>query len=342
MGGALGTPVLSDALWRVATIVGAMHLVRLAWVLLMGLLRAVRIRFGRSAFERYGPGYAVVTGAAQGMGLEWSRALAAQGFDLVLVDINEEGVRQTGEALQEAFGCSVRAVKFDFSCSDDEGAMEKLVAEITEGIDVCVLVNNVGMMSATPTFTDSAVPRNVQVCKVNMFPMLVLTQLLYTRVFSKRDRRSAVVNMASLSGLTPWPGSGVYSASKAFVHTLSVCMSKELEERVDVLSVTPAGVSTSMVAFDPDGMVILAPGEVVRAALPYLGAARSCVGHWAHRLQAAGIFSVQGELRLALLQLSMALMPPPRVGAAPRGKPPFAALPRRLAVWLATGFDPDA
>lgn len=280
--------------------------------MLVCLRQMLRARLIGNAFLRYGPGHVVVTGGANGVGLQWAITLAGQGFGVVLVDIDEGGLQKAKEAVRKAAGgMDVRTVVFDFSRCDDCEEMERLVDDVTQGLDVCMLVNNVGMMRDAPVFTNTDPSVNAKVCKVNMLTMMVLTQILYTRVFSKRTKRSAVINMSSFSGVTPWPGTAVYSASKAFVQTLSVCMSKELEGSVDVLCLSPLGIGTELIGVSADKVAILSPAQVVNASLPYVGVVRSTYGHWLHALQAGVLLLVGGEARLSMCQFLQTMSKPP-------------------------------
>ena len=100
--------------------------------------------------------YALVTGAASGMGRIYSRELALKGYNVVLVDINANGLAETEELVKEAVALSKNIpaeskeafktlkVVQDLSVTD---AADK-VYEITEaaGCEVEVLVNNAGVM----------------------------------------------------------------------------------------------------------------------------------------------------------------------------------------------------
>ena len=286
--------------WQAAALVGAIKLLRWAWWLLKCCNQALHACVIASALQRYGPGHAVITGAANGIGRQWAIRLAEKGFGLVLVDMDEAGLQATKEMVQKNGAVAVRTVAFDFCKSDDCVAMEQLVDKITLGLDVCILVNNVGMMRASPVFTDTHLSDHVNVCKVNMLPALVLTQLLFTKVFSKREKRAAVINMGSFSGLTPFAGNAVYSASKSFVQILSGCMSKELEGCVDVLCLSPLGVGTDLIKIPADELTVLTAEQVVDASLPYLGVVRYTYGHWLHAAQATAMMLVGDELRLSL------------------------------------------
>ena len=53
------------------------------------------------------PKLALITGAASGLGYEFCRLLAAEGYDLIMVDRDEEGLEQSADALRKAAGNTV-------------------------------------------------------------------------------------------------------------------------------------------------------------------------------------------------------------------------------------------
>ena len=105
----------------------------------------------------HGRPYALVTGAASGMGRIYAEKLAAMGYGLVLVDINAAGLEETrcivnggmsrGTAVQEANGPNAHdiiTVVQDLSASDAADRVYEKTSAL--GCEVEVLVNNAGLM----------------------------------------------------------------------------------------------------------------------------------------------------------------------------------------------------
>src|SRR5258708_2397156 len=90
----------------------------------------------------YGP-WAIVTGAASGIGLEFSNQLAAQGLQIIAVDIQEELLKKQVEYLQEKYGIEALGVVIDLSQAD---FLERLV-EATGEREVGLLANVAGLGS---------------------------------------------------------------------------------------------------------------------------------------------------------------------------------------------------
>jgi NAD(P)-dependent dehydrogenase (short-subunit alcohol dehydrogenase family) len=90
---------------------------------------------------------AVVTGAASGLGIEFSEAMAEAGADVVCSDVNEGACEETAERVR-GLGRDALAVRCDVSKEDDVKAMVERAVERFGGVDV--LFNNAGIADAAP------------------------------------------------------------------------------------------------------------------------------------------------------------------------------------------------
>ena len=88
--------------------------------------------------------YALVTGAASGMGRIYCQQLAQKGYNIIMVDINAAGLDETEKMMPKEDGLKVLKVVQDLSTTD---AADRIY-EVTEnaGCEVEVLVNNAGVM----------------------------------------------------------------------------------------------------------------------------------------------------------------------------------------------------
>ena len=89
---------------------------------------------------KYGP-WALVTGAGRGLGAEFARQLAAQGFDLVLVDIDDDKLNNHANKLCQEFRINTKAICLDLARDD---FMTDLTSQI-EDLKIGLLVNNAGI-----------------------------------------------------------------------------------------------------------------------------------------------------------------------------------------------------
>jgi len=213
---------------------------------------------------RYGP-WAVVTGAAQGVGLAYAEALLERGLGVVLVD-RDPKVEPVAEGLDGA----TRAVVADLA---DPGWLEP-VAEATADVEVGLAVANAGV-SFVGRFLDMPADRRDAILRVNCEATVRMAEWALPSMV-ERGRGGFVVT-SSGSALVGTAGVALYSASKAFVLNLAEALGWELR---DTGVVTQAVVAPSMStpAFeasgvDPARMVAPAadPRDVVRSALDALG-----------------------------------------------------------------------
>jgi short-subunit dehydrogenase len=88
---------------------------------------------------KFGP-WAIVTGASSGIGKEFSRQLAANSLNIVLVARRRELLKELGQNLEKEFGVQCRAVQVDLSDENFIGT----VKEATQDLDIGLVVSNAG------------------------------------------------------------------------------------------------------------------------------------------------------------------------------------------------------
>ncbi len=172
--------------------------------------------------------YALVTGAASGMGRIYALRLAEKGYNVVLVDINEKGLTETEQMVKAQIASSseiasdlkgkfnVIVVPQDLSASD---AADK-VYERTEaaGCQVEVLVNNAGIM-----YCQGIAETSERMLKLIMM-VHMNTPLMLCRKYvgpMKERGKGYILNISSLAAWMSWPGIGMYGNTKRFVKDYS-------------------------------------------------------------------------------------------------------------------------
>ncbi|MTJ62782.1 3-oxoacyl-ACP reductase FabG [Nocardia seriolae] len=183
---------------------------------------------------------AVVTGAAQGIGLEIARVLLAHGAKVVVADLDPDRVKRAVEELSAA-GPVVGAPGDVTAEADVESFVDLAVREFG-GLDI--YVNNAGI-------TRDASLRNL---RPEDFDAVIAVHLkgtwLGVRAASAVMRaagRGSIVNMSSLSGKSGNPGQTNYSAAKAGIVGLTKASAKELAHKgVRVNAIQPGLIRTPM------------------------------------------------------------------------------------------------
>lgn len=172
--------------------------------------------------------WALVTGAASGMGRIYAVRLARMGYDLVLVDINGRGLEETENMVRAEVAASDKVpvlFKDDFriitivqDLSRQNAADMIFDRTQEEGCEVEVLVNNAGVM-----YCQGIAETSERMLKLIMM-LHMNTPLMLCRkyVVGMKERGCGyILNISSLAECMSWPGIGMYGATKRFVKDYS-------------------------------------------------------------------------------------------------------------------------
>ncbi|HCG75929.1 MULTISPECIES: (S)-acetoin forming diacetyl reductase [Staphylococcus] len=186
---------------------------------------------------------AVVTGAAQGIGLKIAERLFKDGYHLAIVDYNEEGAKQAAEKLTSKEQ-EVIAFKADVSNRDEVFSVLRKVVEHFGELNV--LVNNAGLGPMTPI--ETVTPEQFdQVIGVNIGGVFWGIQAALEQ-FDKLGHGGKIINAtSSQAGVEGNAGLSLYSSTKFAVRGLTQVAARDLAEKgIIVNAYAPGIVETPM------------------------------------------------------------------------------------------------
>lgn len=172
--------------------------------------------------------WALITGAASGMGRVYAVRLALMGYNLVLVDINGRGLEETEAVVRaEVAGSGKVPVPFQDGLKilhvvqdlSQPNAADMVFGQTEEaGCEIEVLVNNAGVM-----YCQGIAETSEKMLKLIMM-LHMNTPLMLCRkyVIGMKERGNGyILNVSSLAECMNWPGIGMYGATKRFVKDYS-------------------------------------------------------------------------------------------------------------------------
>jgi NAD(P)-dependent dehydrogenase (short-subunit alcohol dehydrogenase family) len=198
---------------------------------------------------------AVVTGAASGIGAAISKAFAAKGAKLGLIDIDESAVKAAADDMVSD-GMDAIGIYCDVAREAESEVAINAIAEHYGGIDI--LVNNAGITQRS-AFVDTQVYVYRRVMDVNFFGSLHCTRHAISSLIA---RSGSIIIIESLAGVVPLLGRTGYCASKHALHGLFTSLRAELiGSGVHIMIVCPGFVKTQLQtrALGGDGRVTRQP-----------------------------------------------------------------------------------
>lgn len=219
--------------------------------------------------ERYGP-WAVIVGAAQGIGAEFARQLAAGGLHLVLIALEPDELRVLAGRLERDHGVQTRVLVGDIT----EPVVLSQLRALTDGLEVGLLVYNAGLAVRGP-FLDAPHERHLATIELNVVGPLRLIDAFVPPMAGRG--RGGVVLLSSMSGLHGTPLLASYAATKAFLLNLAESLWEEWRPSgVDITALVPGPTDTPGYRASAPRSTWLTPKPmpvqpVVAAALAALG-----------------------------------------------------------------------
>jgi NAD(P)-dependent dehydrogenase (short-subunit alcohol dehydrogenase family) len=189
--------------------------------------------------------FAIVTGAAQGLGQGIAVRLASDGATVICVDILDASA--TTDMIASTVGDDrAWAAQVDVSITDEVENLVKAVLDRHGAIDI--LVNNAAVMQPIMDVTETDDATIDRVLAVNLRGVIAFSRPVGRHMRERRYGR--IINISSQVGKVAWPGIAVYSAAKAAVIALTQAMGLELAPfGVFVNSICPGTMDTAQARY---------------------------------------------------------------------------------------------
>ena len=165
---------------------------------------------------------ALITGASSGIGKSFAEILAKEGYNLILVARRKQKLDELAKTLADRFSIESKVVVADLSKIEQI----KTVKETIKSLDrLDILVNNAGF-GLSSSFAEGDYERQLDMVNIH-----VVASYLFCRVavpIMLRENEGLIINVSSMSGLMTKFGNVTYTATKAFLITLSESLQEEL------------------------------------------------------------------------------------------------------------------
>ena len=227
-----------------------------------------------SKFIRKYEKWALITGASKGIGLEFSRQIAAHGLNVVLVARSENSLKQLASSIESDYPVKTTIVATDLT----QAAGIARLLEATADLDIGLLVNNAGREDSGP-FLQIPIDDAIKTIDLNIKVPLQLTQHFAAKMQARG--KGGILIMSSIVAFQGVPNIANYAASKAYDLVFAEGIAAELEpSNIDVLSVNPGFTKSDLspdINFDGLPIRPMSADAVVKTALKDLGKSRVSV-----------------------------------------------------------------
>jgi meso-butanediol dehydrogenase/(S,S)-butanediol dehydrogenase/diacetyl reductase len=227
--------------------------------------------------QRFDNKVALVTGAASGIGKSTAIRLAQEGASVMLADINEEGLEETRQAINDIEGESA-IVMLDVSSLK---ACQNAVASVISRFGKLDVLCNIAGIFISRRLTDIQEEEWNRMVGINLNSVFFLSQAAMPHLI---ETKGNIINMASTAGLVGQVYNAMYCATKGAVVMLSKSMAVEYARSgVRVNAVCPGGVNTPLAGNltlpeDPDmdlfmrlmPLLDIAEADEIASAVAYL------------------------------------------------------------------------
>ncbi len=233
--------------------------------------------------QKYG-NWALVAGAAEGIGEGFTTVLAEMGFNIILVDQNLAAMNTLAINIMQNHNIETRILRLDLI--DGDSAAKCLDAAKSVGARLLVYV---AAYSRVKRFSELKSDDLDGFLNINCRTLLHLVHGFSNHLIQE-NKNGGIILLSSLAGLIGPQYVATYAATKAFIIRLAEALRDELKgKRIDILACAAGTVSTptyrkSKPSFEKMKPPVMQPDEVAGYAISRLGKASLCIPGLSNRL----------------------------------------------------------
>jgi short-subunit dehydrogenase len=204
---------------------------------------------------------ALVTGASDGIGLEFCTILASRGYNLILVARREAKLNAIAIDLRQSHGVQCTVIAADLSLP--QAAQMLFQNTKDQRLQVDFLINNAGLLHNGP-FCELSLTQQEAMITVNVLALTSLTHLFANDMAARKTGH--ILNIASVAAWTPIPNQNIYAATKAYVLAFSQALTDEMNAAGNgvIVSVLCPGYTATKMMDNPDqGATLRIPANMM-------------------------------------------------------------------------------
>ncbi|HEY9117511.1 MAG TPA: SDR family oxidoreductase [Roseivirga sp.] len=184
---------------------------------------------------------ALITGAGGGIGLEFANVAALNGYNLLLIDMNEEALQVAKSSLETLYQVGIQTLNQDLS--REEAAENIYNFTDSKGIEVEIIFNNAGFGNFG-YFAQSSWAKDRAMLQVHVVTATDLIKRYLPEMIQRG--KGFILNNASVAAFVPGPLMSTYHASKAYLLNFSQALANEVKsDGVNVAVLCPGMTKTN-------------------------------------------------------------------------------------------------
>jgi NAD(P)-dependent dehydrogenase (short-subunit alcohol dehydrogenase family) len=180
---------------------------------------------------------AIITGGAQGFGLDIAKRFLNSGVKTIIWDIDENELKKATQELNNP------NLSYNLVDVSNYKNVKETVDEITKSTNIDILINNAGITGSTSSLWDYDVEEWNKIIQINLMGTFNCCKCVVPNMIKNNYGR--IINVASVAGKDGNAKASAYSSAKAGAIGLTKSLGKELADKnIAVNAVTPAGAKT--------------------------------------------------------------------------------------------------